>query len=434
MAPKSPRKISNLISISKSQKTSPKSISSIVNKTIVNKSTINKLTNNTKPTKPVVNDKSEMTVNNDKQTKLNIGEQITKLVNNDKSEMTVNNKYINDNNSDLIEFDSDSESSSDDESKSKNKCLRMHEIPTGNYIYLIQEREFVRTGESIFKIGKTTQRLYKRMSQYPKSSMALLSVIVDDCHTAEKDLLKLFHKKYIHRSEIGAESFEGDPAEMMKDIVEYQSTHFHRDRYFENNNKYFEKQLKKAVKKAKGQQVSDSSDEQIECADIDEPIEKPVVKQKLINSSRNRSKSVAKTITKTKNIIDNEQYQSSINKIMDEVVNILNVIKTAEVFIHTTTTEKPKILEVDYIDVIDSKTKDIIEKFDIKNNTNNEKGIYEHKYLKLTATQFGKYTKIFKPKHNKYIIKICSMKLQTCQSTKYYKNEFIIDESIENKQ
>ncbi len=36
------------------------------------------------------------------------------------------------------------------------------------YIYLIQEREFINSKQPIYKIGRTKQNNYKRFEQYPK--------------------------------------------------------------------------------------------------------------------------------------------------------------------------------------------------------------------------------------------------------------------------
>ena len=41
------------------------------------------------------------------------------------------------------------------------------------YIYLLQEREFIKTKEPIYKIGKTKQVNNKRFGQYPKGSVLL---------------------------------------------------------------------------------------------------------------------------------------------------------------------------------------------------------------------------------------------------------------------
>jgi hypothetical protein len=88
----------------------------------------------------------------------------------------------------------------------------------GQYIYLLQEREFVKTGELIYKIGRTKKEHYTRFNQYPNGSILLLHIKCDDCDCNEKDIIKLFKTKYKHRKEIGNEYFEGDSKEMMKDI------------------------------------------------------------------------------------------------------------------------------------------------------------------------------------------------------------------------
>lgn len=51
------------------------------------------------------------------------------------------------------------------------------------YIYLLQEREFIRLNEPIYKIGKTKTRL-------------LLQIIYNDCDNSEKELIQLFKNKY----------------------------------------------------------------------------------------------------------------------------------------------------------------------------------------------------------------------------------------------
>jgi len=88
------------------------------------------------------------------------------------------------------------------------------------YIYLLQEREFVKTGELIYKIGKTKKDQYTRFNQYPKGSILLLHIKCNDCDCNEKDIIKLFKTKYKHKKEIGNEYFEGNYIEMMKDIFD----------------------------------------------------------------------------------------------------------------------------------------------------------------------------------------------------------------------
>lgn len=89
-----------------------------------------------------------------------------------------------------------------------------------NYIYLLQEREFIKTNESIYKIGRTKQEQNKRFKQYPKNSKLLLQIECDDCVELEKYLLKIFKDKYKQRKDIGNEYFEGDPKNMINDIFD----------------------------------------------------------------------------------------------------------------------------------------------------------------------------------------------------------------------
>jgi hypothetical protein len=86
------------------------------------------------------------------------------------------------------------------------------------YVYLLQEREFIHSGESVYKIGRTKQLNDKRFKQYPKNSMLLLQTICKNCVTCETQIMNMFKQKYIHRVDIGSEHFEGNYAEMQRDI------------------------------------------------------------------------------------------------------------------------------------------------------------------------------------------------------------------------
>ena len=89
-----------------------------------------------------------------------------------------------------------------------------------NYFYLIKEREFVRSGESTYKIGKTGQNPpFKRFSGYPRGSEVILLLKVVDKDTFEKKVIKFFKRKYQQMRQYGTEYFQGDVVEMIKDIV-----------------------------------------------------------------------------------------------------------------------------------------------------------------------------------------------------------------------
>lgn len=89
------------------------------------------------------------------------------------------------------------------------------------YIYLLQEREFIKTKEDIYKIGKTKQSNDKRFKQYPKDSILLYQIICDNCDFIEKNLIKEFKNKFTHCKTIGNEYFKGNYKNMIDTIHTY---------------------------------------------------------------------------------------------------------------------------------------------------------------------------------------------------------------------
>ena len=87
-----------------------------------------------------------------------------------------------------------------------------------NYVYMIREREFVKTKEPVYKIGKTINPK-SRLSSYPKGSEILFISLVSDCDKAEEEIMKIFNNNFIHRKDIGKEYFQGDTVKMMKEII-----------------------------------------------------------------------------------------------------------------------------------------------------------------------------------------------------------------------
>jgi len=90
---------------------------------------------------------------------------------------------------------------------------------SNQYCYIIQEREFVNSNKSIYKIGKTTQQIHKRMNQYPKDSKVILTLNVENCDEFEKNIKRIFPQKYKHRTDIGIEYFEGNVNEMIDEYI-----------------------------------------------------------------------------------------------------------------------------------------------------------------------------------------------------------------------
>ncbi len=93
-----------------------------------------------------------------------------------------------------------------------------NEVITTNYIYLLQLREFVKTKENVYKVGRTTQENHKRFAQYPKGSVLLFQMICNDCVCVEKDVLEKFRQNFKQRKDFGNEYFEGDYRNMI-DVI-----------------------------------------------------------------------------------------------------------------------------------------------------------------------------------------------------------------------
>jgi hypothetical protein len=76
------------------------------------------------------------------------------------------------------------------------------------HIYLIKEREFIKTNENVYKIGKTTN-IKNRMPSYPKGSRVyVIYYCATDIHLVEKQLIQEFDKKFKKRTDIGNEYYE----------------------------------------------------------------------------------------------------------------------------------------------------------------------------------------------------------------------------------
>jgi hypothetical protein len=78
-----------------------------------------------------------------------------------------------------------------------------------HFIYIIQEREFAKSGEDIYKIGKT-RGLRNRMGDYPKGSKIKFIIPCDDIDKTERELLILFDEQFVRMENIGREYFRGD--------------------------------------------------------------------------------------------------------------------------------------------------------------------------------------------------------------------------------
>lgn len=96
----------------------------------------------------------------------------------------------------------------------------MKPTTTPGYIYLIVEREFVKSKENVAKVGRTND-IMRRFKQYPKGSKLVLAMYCDNQIETENEVLKLMDNTFIKRRDIGRESFEGDLRQMYLLVSNY---------------------------------------------------------------------------------------------------------------------------------------------------------------------------------------------------------------------
>jgi hypothetical protein len=109
-------------------------------------------------------------------------------------------------------------SSADDENEMR-EYIASNDTNTVEYVYIIQEREFIKENRPLYKIGRTEQAQHKRSINYPKGSRVLIVMSVSNCKLAEAILKKKFAAKFKQDRTIGIEYFEGDLKEMKREFI-----------------------------------------------------------------------------------------------------------------------------------------------------------------------------------------------------------------------
>lgn len=89
---------------------------------------------------------------------------------------------------------------------------------SSQYIYLIHPGRFAEHNDAVYKIGKTTRRPDKRLSEYENGSEIILLTKVHDCHTMERKIINLFDELFVKRTEYGVEYYSGDVNKMQNEI------------------------------------------------------------------------------------------------------------------------------------------------------------------------------------------------------------------------
>jgi hypothetical protein len=109
-------------------------------------------------------------------------------------------------------------------------------IKCDEYIYLYQEREFIKTNEPIYKIGKTKQPCLTRLHNYPNGTKLLFQINCNDCDTYEKLLIINFKEKFIQLKNLGNEYFMGNYFQMINIIYNLIWEKDIKDGIINNNN------------------------------------------------------------------------------------------------------------------------------------------------------------------------------------------------------
>jgi hypothetical protein len=109
-----------------------------------------------------------------------------------------------------------------------NKTTIKNEIKkVKGFIYILKEREFIKTKEEIYKIGKTSkENVIDRIKQYPNDSLLFGYWSVSDIDEFERLLKSSFRLKFKNKKEIGTEYFEGNIDEMKAHIENLYKLHF----------------------------------------------------------------------------------------------------------------------------------------------------------------------------------------------------------------
>lgn len=91
-----------------------------------------------------------------------------------------------------------------------------------NLIYIIQEREFVNSGENVFKYGRTDQLMSHRIKGYSKGTEIILThKCANNNKFDESALGTLLKSTFKSREDIGKEYIEGSREEISRVFMEF---------------------------------------------------------------------------------------------------------------------------------------------------------------------------------------------------------------------
>ena len=276
---------------------------------------------------------------------------------------------------------------------------------TGEYIYLIQERESIRCKDNIYKIGKTKQKPMKRVSAYPTGSKLWITIIVNDATLAEKDLLKIFRNKFKQITNIGAEYFFGNPIEMIREIVEYQSEHFNIEEINDVD---------------RIQEDIDSTDVKINESESDEcSYDEPKSHDKSVEND-----TIKREVETVMENIKKPMQLSKYTKVLADTVKNLELSNKHSANIYVNFDSESNIFNVSHIDII-SPNKRVTQQIHFENINVD---IDEDKFkIELNPYHFTKFNKVKINGISNYMINICSFEMKKYRYISYYKTVILPD-------
>jgi len=186
-------------------------------------------------------------------------------------------------------------------------------------IYLIHVREFAKSKEPIYKLGRSNN-LENRVRNYPNGSIVLFTMKCKESIKCEKYLIKLFKEKFIQAKYYGSEYFKGNEDEMINEIHKYlyicnttNTTNNNIGNPINNNiNKVNEKDVKKDLDNNdanNNMQIATliATDTNIN-NQIDKVINKAIVKSENIKKkfTQNIKTNIKENVKSNKNIINND--------------------------------------------------------------------------------------------------------------------------------
>lgn len=290
---------------------------------------------------------------------------------------------------------------------------------TGEYIYLVQERESIRCKDNIYKIGKTKQKPMKRVSAYPTGSKLWITIIVNDATLAEKDLLKIFRNKFKQITEIGAEYFFGNPVEMIKEIVDYQSKHFNIETDDVASN-YVDSP---DVKDNEDNMVNGSDECSSDISDEGQSQDK-LVNMPEKNDYDYDDDMIKHDVETVMESIKKPMQLSKYTKALADTVKNLGLSNKHSANIHVDFDPESNIFNVNSIDII-SPNKKMIQQIHFENINVD---VDENKFkIELNPYHFGKFNKVKINGVTSYVINICSFEIKKYRFIYFYKTVILPD-------